>query len=29
VIVNRSLPLEGSVTFSGYEPNSLLGAGTQ
>jgi hypothetical protein len=28
VIVNRSLPFEQSVTFSGYEPNSLLGAGT-
>jgi len=28
VIVNRSLPFERSVTFSGYEPNSVLGAGT-
>jgi hypothetical protein len=28
VIVNRNLPFEQSVTFSGYEPNSLLGAGT-
>lgn len=28
VIVNRSLPFEQSVTFSGYEPNSVLGAGT-
>jgi len=28
VIVNRSLPLERSVTFSGSEPNSVLGAGT-
>jgi hypothetical protein len=28
VIVNRRLPLERSVTFSGYEPNSSLGAGT-
>lgn len=29
VIVNRNLPLDRSVTFSGYEPNSVLGAGTQ
>jgi hypothetical protein len=29
VIVNRQLPFERSVTFSGYEPNSALGAGTQ
>jgi hypothetical protein len=29
VIVNRQLPFERSVTFSGYEPNSVLGAGTQ
>jgi hypothetical protein len=29
VIVNRRLPLDRSVTFSGSEPNSLLGAGTQ
>jgi hypothetical protein len=28
VIVNRSLPFASSVTFSGYEPNSVLGAGT-
>ncbi|HYB28214.1 MAG TPA: hypothetical protein VEF89_16485 [Solirubrobacteraceae bacterium] len=28
VIVNRSLPFARSVTFSGYEPNSVLGAGT-
>ena len=28
VIVNRSLPFERSVTFSGSEPNSVLGAGT-
>jgi hypothetical protein len=28
VIVNRGLPFERSVTFSGYEPNSLMGAGT-
>ena len=28
VIVNRKLPFERSVTFSGYEPNSVLGAGT-
>ena len=27
VIVNRQLPLERSVTFSGHEPNSVLGAG--
>jgi hypothetical protein len=27
VIVNRSLPFEHSVTFSGYEPNSVLDAG--
>ena len=27
VIVNRELPFERSVTFSGYEPNSVLGAG--
>jgi hypothetical protein len=27
VIVNRQLPFERSVTFSGYEPNSVLGAG--
>jgi hypothetical protein len=29
VIVNRDLPLESSVTFSGSEPNAMLGAGTQ
>ncbi len=29
VIVNRHLPFERSVTFSGYEPNSVLAAGTQ
>jgi hypothetical protein len=29
VIVNRDLPLERSVTFSGSEPNSVLGAGSQ
>jgi hypothetical protein len=29
VIVNRNLPLQSSVTFSGSEPNSMLGAGTQ
>jgi hypothetical protein len=28
VIVNRNAPLERSVTFSGYEPNSVLAAGT-
>jgi hypothetical protein len=28
VIINRNLPLERSVTFAGYEPNSVLGAGT-
>ena len=28
VIVNRNLPFAQSVTFSGYEPNSVLGAGT-
>ena len=28
VIVNRDLPFQNSVTFSGYEPNSVLGAGT-
>lgn len=28
VIVNRSLPFARSVTFSGSEPNSMLGAGT-
>jgi len=28
VIVNRNLPFGRSVTFSGYEPNSVLGAGT-
>ncbi len=28
VIVNRSLPFGQSVTFSGYEPNSVLAAGT-
>jgi hypothetical protein len=28
VIVNRSLPFQSSVTFSGYEPNSVLAAGT-
>ena len=28
VIVNRSLPFAQSVTFSGYEPNSVLAAGT-
>lgn len=28
VIVNRNLPFQDSVTFSGYEPNSVLGAGT-
>ena len=27
VIVNRSLPFQQSVTFSGYEPNSVLAAG--
>jgi hypothetical protein len=27
VIVDRSLPFEKSVKFSGYEPNSVLGAG--
>jgi hypothetical protein len=27
VIVNRALPFQSSVTFSGYEPNSVLGAG--
>jgi hypothetical protein len=27
VIVNRKLPFERSVTFSGYEPNSVLAAG--
>jgi len=29
VIVNRDLPFARSVTFSGYEPNSVLGAGTE
>ncbi|MBV8945661.1 MAG: hypothetical protein JOZ95_09580 [Solirubrobacterales bacterium] len=29
VIVNRSFPFERSVTFSGSEPNSVLGAGTR
>jgi hypothetical protein len=29
VVVNRKLPFERSVTFSGYEPNSILGAGTE
>jgi hypothetical protein len=29
VIVDRSLPLERSVKFSGYEPNSSLAAGAQ
>jgi len=28
VVVNRSLPFAQSVTFSGYEPNSVLAAGT-
>jgi hypothetical protein len=28
VIVNRALPLDRSVTFSGYEPNSVMSAGT-
>lgn len=28
VVVNRNLPFPSSVTFSGYEPNSSLGAGT-
>jgi len=28
VIVNRSLPFDRSVSFSGSEPNSVLGAGT-
>jgi hypothetical protein len=28
VIVNRTLPFAQSVTFSGYEPNSVLAAGT-
>jgi hypothetical protein len=28
VIVNRSLPFPNSVKFSGYEPNSVLDAGT-
>jgi hypothetical protein len=28
VVVNRALPLERSVTFSGYEPNSVLSTGT-
>jgi hypothetical protein len=28
VIVNRALPFERSVTFSGYEPNSVMSAGT-
>ena len=27
VIVNRDLPFQNSVTFSGYEPNSVLDAG--
>lgn len=27
VIVNRGLPFQNSVTFSGYEPNSVLDAG--
>jgi hypothetical protein len=29
VIVNRNLPFERSVTFSGYEPNSVLDEGAQ
>ena len=29
VIVNRSLPFERSVTFSGYEPNSVLDEGAE
>lgn len=28
VIVNRNLPFPSSVTFSGYEPNSVLASGT-
>ncbi len=28
VIVNRNLPFQSSVKFSGYEPNSVLDAGT-
>jgi hypothetical protein len=28
VMVNRDLPFQESVTFAGYEPNSVLGAGT-
>jgi hypothetical protein len=28
VVVNRALPFPNSVTFSGYEPNSALAAGT-
>ena len=28
VIVNRSLPFDQSVTFSGYEPNATLASGT-
>jgi hypothetical protein len=28
VIVDRSLPFEKSVRFSGYEPNSVLSEGT-
>jgi hypothetical protein len=28
VVVNRSLPLDQSVTFSGYEPNATLASGT-
>jgi hypothetical protein len=27
VIVNRNLPFQNSVAFSGYEPNSVLGSG--
>ena len=27
VIVNRDLPFQSSVKFSGYEPNSVLDAG--
>jgi hypothetical protein len=29
VIVNRNLPFERSVTFSGYEPNSVLDEGAE
>ena len=28
MIVNRNLPFQSSVKFSGYEPNSVLDAGT-